>query len=77
MNDKFRDVVTQDTMKDDDVMFYWCISSASMSQDCADKLLKKIVDKWLSMLRNYERKKQKKGTQKSKVLRIKLAEKNQ
>lgn len=42
MNDKFRDVVTQDTIKDDDVLFYWCISSASMNQDCANKLLEKI-----------------------------------
>ena len=34
MNDKFGDAVTRDTIKDDDVQFYWCISSASMSQDC-------------------------------------------
>ena len=46
MNDKFRDTVTQDTM----TMMCCCtgaISSASMSQDCGDKLLKKIVNKWI------------------------------
>ena len=49
MNNKFRDAVTQDTIKDDDMLFYWCISSASMSQDCADKLLKNIVNKWITI----------------------------
>ena len=85
MNNKFRDAVTQDTIKDDDVLFYWCISSASMSQDCADKLLKNIVNKWITirgfsfaktMLEIYK-KEIKKGTQKSKALRRKLAENNQ
>ena len=84
MNDKFRDAVTQDTIKDDDVLFYWCISSASMSQDCADKLPKNVVKKWITirgfsfaktMLELYK-KETKKGTQKSKALRRKLAEKN-
>ena len=85
MNDKFRDVVTQDTIKDDDVLFYWCISSASMNQDCANKLLEKIIHKWITirgfsfaktMLEMYK-KEAKKGTQKSKALRRILAEKNQ
>lgn len=85
MNERFRDAVTQDTIKDDDVLFYWCISSASMSQDCANTLLEKIVNKWITirgfsfaktMLEIYK-KETKRGTQKSKALRRKLAENNQ
>ena len=85
MNNKFRDAVTEDTIKDDDVLFYWSISSASMSQYCANKLLEKIVSKWITirgfsfaktMLEMYK-KETKKGTQKSKALRKMLADKNQ
>lgn len=85
MNNKFRDAVSEDTIKDDDVLFYWSISSASMSQYCANKLLEKIVNKWITirgfsfaktMLEMYK-KETKKGTQKSKALRRMLADKNQ
>ena len=67
MTNKFRDAVTEDTIKDDDVLFYWSICSASMSQDCANKLLEKIVNKWITirgfsfaktMLEMYKKKKE-------------------
>ena len=42
MNDTFREDVSKDTLKDDDVQSYWCITSAHIPQECVDRLLEEI-----------------------------------
>ena len=67
---------------DDDVQFYWCLLSGNMDQESADKLLEMLINKWItirgfsfakSIMEMYKNE-TKKGTQKAKALRRKVAE---
>ena len=77
MNETFREKVATETQNDDDVQFYWCLLSGNMDQECSEKLLELLINKYItvrgvsfakSVMEMYKSD-MKKGTQKAKVLR--------
>ena len=82
MNETFREKVATETQNDDDVQFYWCLLSGNMDQECSEKLLELLINKYItvrgfsfakSVMEMYK-KDTKKGTQKAKALRRIVAE---
>lgn len=82
MNETFREKVAAETKNDDDVQFYWCLLSGNMDQECSEKLLELLINKYITIrgfsfaksLMEIYKKDTKKGTQKAKSLRRKVAE---
>ena len=49
MNETFREKVAAETKNDDDVQFYWCLLSGNMDQECSEKLLELLINKYITI----------------------------
>lgn len=85
MNKGFVDKVTTALLKDEDLLFNWCLAvglalGSNYDDDMADRCLKQIVKKWITIrgfsfsnsLMEMYKQQSKTGTEKSKPLRSKL-----
>lgn len=80
MDETFKAKLMEFVMKDDDVLFYWCLAGQIEGDEAADKSLVMIVNMWITIrgfsfarsIMEIYKQETKKGTEKAKSLRSSL-----